>query len=97
MNGKRWNRPDDTVGIAGILNGISGIHAAYFNAGGVGVVIGDGQLPKAGLEQIVETYYNYAVTPSVGLSVDYQFVRNPAYNLERGPVNVFAGRVHWTF
>ncbi len=97
VSGKRWNRPDDTWGLAGILNGISGIHADYFNAGGTGIVIGDGQLPKPGLEQIVETYYNYALTSSIGLSLDYQFIRNPAYNLQRGPANVFAGRFHWTF
>jgi len=27
-------------------------------------------------------------------SVDYQFIRNPAYNSDRGPVSVFAVRVH---
>ena len=97
LSGKRWNRPDDTVGIAGVLNGISNIHAAYFNAGGVGIVIGDDRLPKPGLEQIIESYYSYALTTSTVISLDYQFIRNPAYNLDRGPVNVFAGRFHWTF
>jgi hypothetical protein len=31
------------------------------------------------------------------LSLDYQFIANPAYNTDRGPVNAFAGRVHWQF
>jgi high affinity Mn2+ porin len=97
FNGKPWNRPDDTVGVAGTVNGISSLHAAYFNGGGVGIVIGDGQLPHPGLEQIFETYYNYALTSSTHLSVDYQLIANPAYNTDRGPVNVFAGRVHWQF
>jgi high affinity Mn2+ porin len=89
LNGKPWNRPDDTIGIAGVVNGISSAHAAYFNAGGLGIVIGDGQLPHRGLEQIVETYYSYTLSPSTKVSLDYQFVTNPAYNTDRGPVNVF--------
>ena len=97
FNGKPWNRLDDTVGIAGVLNGISSIHAAYFNAGGLGIVIGDGQLPHPGLEQIIEAYYSYAISPSTKVSFDYQHIGNPAYNTDRGPVNVFAGRFHWQF
>jgi high affinity Mn2+ porin len=97
LNGKPWNRPDDTIGIAGVVNGISSAHAAYFNAGGLGIVIGDGQLPHPGLEQIIETYYSYALSPSTKVSLDYQFIANPAYNTDRGLVNVFAGRFHWQF
>ncbi len=95
--GKQWGRPDDTVGIAGIVNGISAVHQAFFNAGGLGILIGDGQLPHPGLEQIVEAYYSYALTASWRVSADYQLVVNPAYNTDRGPVNVFSGRVHAQF
>jgi len=97
VNGKQWGRPDDTVGVAGVVNGISSAHIAYLNAGGLGVVIGDGQLPHPGLEQIIETYYSYAISTSTKVSFDYQFVANPAYNTDRGPVNIFAGRFHWQF
>ncbi len=97
INGKQWGRPDDTIGVAGVINGISSAHAAYFNAGGLGVVIGDGQLPHPGFEQIVETYYSYALSASTKVSFDYQFFANPAYNTDRGPVNVFAGRFHAAF
>ena len=97
LNGKPWNRPDDTIGIAGVVNGIFSAHTAYFNAGGLGIVIGDGQLPHPGLEQIIETYYSYALSPSTKVSLDYQFVANPAYNTDRGPINIFAGRFHWQF
>jgi high affinity Mn2+ porin len=31
------------------------------------------------------------------LTVDYQFVQNPAYNHARGPVNLFALRLHSEF
>ncbi len=50
-----------------------------------------------GWEKIVEAYYSYSLSASTKLSLDYQFVENPAYNTDRGPVNVFAGRVHWQF
>ena len=97
LNGKRWGRPDDTIGVAGVINAITGVHRAFFNAGGLGILVGDGQLPHPGLEQIIETYYSYALTGSVRLTADYQLVVNPGYNTDRGPVNVFAGRLHWQF
>jgi len=97
INGKQWGRPDDTIGVAGVVNGISGAHEAFLNAGGLGILIGDGQLPNPGLEQIVEMYYSYALSATSRLTFDYQFIANPAYNTDRGPVNVFAGRFHAAF
>ena len=60
LTGGRWGRPNDTVGLAGVVNQISHAGKAYLAAGGLGGIIGDGQLSKAGPEQIVETYYDYA-------------------------------------
>jgi high affinity Mn2+ porin len=97
LNGKQWSRPDDTVGIAGVINGISSVHEVFLNDGGLGILVGDGQLPHPGLEQIFETYYSYAVSSSTKVSFDYQLIVNPAYNTDRGPVNVFAGRFHAQF
>ena len=97
VNGKKWGRPDDTFGILGMMNGIDSSHAAWFNDGGLGILVGDGQLPNPGWEHIIETYYSYALTSSVKLSADYQFIQNPGFNKDRGPANVFAGRVHWQF
>ena len=97
FDGKLWNRSGDTIGIGAALNGIASPHIAFFNAGGLGIVIGDGQLPHPGLEQVIEAYYSYAISPSTKVSFDYQYIGNPAYNTDRGPVNVFAGRFHWQF
>ena len=65
--------------------------------GGLGILVGDGALTNYGLEQILETYYSYAISPTMKVSFDYQFIANPDYNADRGPVNVFAGRFHSTF
>ena len=97
LSGKWWGRPDDIVGVAGVINGISGEHIAFLNAGGIGVLVGDGQLPHPRLEKILEVYYSYALTASTRVSLDYQLVGNPAYNADRGPVNAFAARFHWQF
>jgi high affinity Mn2+ porin len=94
LTGARWNRPDDTIGLAGVANQISHSAKQYFAAGGLGGIIGDGMLPDAGPEQIIETFYSYAVTSHVKVTGDYQFINNPAYNRQRGPVSVFALRVH---
>jgi high affinity Mn2+ porin len=97
VSGKSWGRPDDTIGIAGVVNGISSAHVAFLNAGGLGILIGDGQLTNYGLEKIFEAYYSIALNTSTKLSFDYQFVANPGYNADRGPANVFAVRAHWQF
>jgi high affinity Mn2+ porin len=97
LNGKNWGRPDDTIGVVGIVNGISPEHVAFLNAGGLGILIGDGQLTNYGLEKILEAYYSYALTASTRFTLDYQFVSNPGYNADRGPVNIFAARYHWQF
>jgi high affinity Mn2+ porin len=94
--GKPWGRSDDTLGIAGVVNGISGVHEAFLNAGGLGILVGDGQLPHPGPEQIVETYYSLPIA-SWHATFDYQFVVNPGYNRDRGPVSVFGVRMHAQF
>jgi len=96
LTGGSWQRPDDTVGIAGVLNGISGRHEAFLNAGGLGILVGDGRLPHPDLEQILETYYCLAVR-AWRVTLDYQFVNNPAYNHDRGPVSVLGLRLHAQF
>jgi len=97
ISGKSWGRPDDTIGIAGVVNGISNAHVAFLNAGGLGIVVGDGQLTNYGLEKIFEAYYSVALNASTKLTFDYQFVANPGYNADRGPANVVAARAHWQF
>jgi high affinity Mn2+ porin len=97
ISGKSWGRPDDTIGIAGAVNGISSAHIAFLNAGGLGILIGDGQLTNYGLEKIFEAYYSIALNASTRLAFDYQFIANPGYNADRGPANVFAARAHWQF
>ena len=97
FSGKQWGRPDDRVGIAGVVNSIAGVHQAYFNDGGLGILIGDGILPHPGLEKIIEAYYSYSLTSSTKFTFDYQFIDNPAYNTDRGPANFFTGRFHWQF
>ena len=96
FSGRQWGRPDDVWAVAGILNNISTSHQTFFNNGGLGIVIGDGQLPHPGIEQILETYYTF---PFYGWKVtfDYQFITNPAYNRDRGPVSVFGTRLHFQF
>jgi high affinity Mn2+ porin len=96
LKGKQWARPDDTFGLAGIVNQISGVHQQFLNDGGLGILIGDGMLPHPGPEQIIETYYAFPLLAST-VTLDYQFIVNPAYNRDRGPVSVIGARVHAEF
>ena len=58
--------------------------------------IGDGQLNYRP-EQILEAYYAYSLNRWATLTFDYQFIDNPGYNADRGPVSVFSGRLHAQF
>ncbi|MEO7027731.1 MAG: carbohydrate porin, partial [Caulobacteraceae bacterium] len=73
------------------------VHQRYLALGGLGILVGDGQLPHPGTENILETWYNLGVVKALQLTLDYQFVDNPAYNRDRGPVSVFAARLHTQF
>jgi len=96
VKGEAWRRPDDTVGLAGVLNGISKVHQEFLASGGTGILAGDGNL-SYGWEKILETYYDCKVWKTVHAALDYQFIADPAFNADRGPVSVFGGRVHWEF
>jgi high affinity Mn2+ porin len=96
LKGARWGRPEDTVGVAGVVNGISAAHRQYLAAGGLGITVGDGALDY-GLERIVEAYYGWKIAKHYQLTGDYQFAPDPAYNHARGPVNIFALRFHTEF
>jgi high affinity Mn2+ porin len=96
IKGKPWGRPDDRVGIAGAWNNISGDHSAYLAAGGLGPLVGDGALTYAS-ENVFEAYYAFQLAKGVVITADYQFLGNPAYNMVRGPVNVFSGRLSMRF
>jgi high affinity Mn2+ porin len=96
IKGTKWGRPDDVIGIAGAVNALSNDHRDFIAAGGLGILIGDGQLNYR-RERILETYYAYALNKALTLTADYQFVTNPAYNADRGPVHIFSGRLHGEF
>jgi high affinity Mn2+ porin len=97
LRGTRWGRAADTVGIATIFNEISATRERYLDAGGLGILIGDGRLPHPGGERILETYYSISIRSYAFVDFDYQYVANPAYNRDRGPASIFAVRVHLQF
>lgn len=97
LKGTAWHRQHDTLGIAGLVNNISADRQRFLNAGGLGILIGDGRLPHPGPEQIIETYYNAQVFVHAQLSFDYQWIDHPAYNRDRGPASVYAVRFHAQF
>lgn len=97
IRGSWWHRRRDTVGVAGVVNALSRDRRQYLAAGGLGILIGDGKLPHAGHEDILETYYALAAVSAVHVTLDYQWIGNPAYNRDRGPVSIFALRIHAEF
>ncbi len=94
LKGTSWSRANDTVGLGVAVDDISRRFKNFLNAGGLAILVGDGQLPNSGPETAVEAYYDYALTSYAQITADYQFVNNPAYNRDRGPVSVLGLRVH---
>jgi len=96
IKGNSWKRNEDVVGVAVVVNGISSLHQQFLKNGGYGFIIGDGNL-NYGHEAILETYYSTKLYDKFWLTFDYQFVNNPGYNKDRGPVHVFSLRGHVEF
>jgi high affinity Mn2+ porin len=97
LKGTDWSRPKDTAALALVVNGLSQDARDYFAAGGMGILIGDGRLPHYGSEDIAELSYTAQLRDWFAVTGDYQLILNPAYNRDRGPVSVFAVRVHTQF
>lgn len=97
LKGQLWNRSNDFAGFALVANDLSTSHQKYQQLGGNGFMIGDGNL-NYGIENIAEAFYSFNIPhSSFTLSPDYQFVVNPGYNKDRGPVQFLALRFHTQF
>jgi high affinity Mn2+ porin len=96
VKGEAWHRPGDSFGLAGLTNGISRVEQEFLQVGGLGILAGDGNL-HYGWEKILETYYDAAIWKTFHMGVDYQFIDNPAFNRDRGPVSVFGLRLRYQF
>jgi high affinity Mn2+ porin len=64
--------------------------------GGLGFFIGDGRL-NYHPENIVEAFYSLTVVKAAWVTLDMQRIQNPAYNADRGPVDVATIRAHAEF
>ncbi len=96
ISGARWKCPKDMAGIAISRSGLSSSHRDYLTAGGAGLSLGDGNL-RYGPESALELYYSRALAQSTTVSLDLQYLKNPGYNRDRGPVPVIGLRIHRTF
>lgn len=94
--GTRWKRPVDKIGLAVVSNAIKRDHQNYLKLGGLGFLLGDGNL-NYGRENIVEGYYNYHAWRGMFYALDVQHIDNPGYNRDRGPVWVGSVRAHVDF
>jgi high affinity Mn2+ porin len=95
--GSRWKRKLDRAGLAFVSNGISRDHQQYLALGGLGFLLGDGQLEHYGRENIFEGYYTLHLWRGIFTSFDLQHINNPGYNRDRGPVLVLTPRLHLEF
>ncbi len=96
IRGKAWRRARDKIGIAWVHNSISGDHRRYLELGGKGFLLGDGTLTY-GQEKILEAYYAARLRRGVSASIDLQYIANPGYNRDRGPVVIPGLRLHIEF
>jgi hypothetical protein len=93
VKGNNWGRCEDAIGISLMRNTLSDDRRRFLEAGGISFFIGDGKLNYRP-ETIFEGYYSLNVGKRVWLTTDYQRIQNPAYNADRGPIDVYAVRFH---
>ena len=94
--GTLWRRAFDVAGVGFGMSWISAIHAKYLAMGGVDGFIGDGYLRRSA-EGVADGFYSVNLLKAVWLSADYQFLWNPGFNADRGPVHILGARVHAEF
>jgi high affinity Mn2+ porin len=95
-NGAWWHRKQDRAGIAFVSNAICKDHQTYLADGGLGFLLGDGNL-NYGRENILESYYTVHVWRGIYLAPGLQHIVDPGYNRDRGPVLVPSFRAHIEF
>jgi len=96
VNGAQWHRKQDRAGVVFVSNGIKKEHQMYLADGGYGFLLGDGRL-NYGRENILETYYTAHVWRGIYLAPGAQYIVNPGYNRDRGPVIIGSCRAHVEF
>jgi high affinity Mn2+ porin len=96
LAGERWRRKLDKVGAVVVSNAIKKDHQEYLRLGGLGFLLGDGNL-SYGRENILEGYYNLHVWRGIYSAFDLQHINNPGYNRDRGPAVVSSLRFHLEF
>ena len=93
IKGGGWGRAGDTVGLSVMRNTLSDERRRFLEAGGISFFIGDGKLNYRP-EDIFEGFYSLNLGKDYWLTADYQRIQNPAYNADRGPIDVYAVRLH---
>jgi high affinity Mn2+ porin len=96
VKGTRWRRAKDAIGLAFVVSGASRSNQEFLEAGGADILDGDGALTY-GSEKVIEAYYNFTIWKNIQVTPDYEFVDNPAFNRDRGPVSIFGIRFHGQF
>ena len=96
LKGNHWGRKNDTVGLGYAAAWLSNQHVQYLALGGIDGFIGDGKINYSP-EQVVDLFYNFNVWNEIWLAADYQHIMNPAYNADRGPVDVYSAKIHVEF
>jgi high affinity Mn2+ porin len=94
--GSLWSRPFDVTGVGVSLGWASRAHVDYLRLGGIDGFIGDGRIHPAA-ESGLDLFYSANYRKYLWLSGDYQRVVNPAFNADRGPVNIFSLKIHGEF
>ncbi|RRA50307.1 carbohydrate porin [Acidipila sp. EB88] len=94
--GARWSRPLDVGGVGYNLGWISNPHAQYLGLGGIDGFVGDGHI-RARSEQVLDAFYSLNLHKAYWLAGDYQRIRNPGFNADRGPVDVISVKLHGEF
>jgi high affinity Mn2+ porin len=93
IKGGSWGRNEDAIGLSLMRNTLSDERRRFLEAGGISFFIGDGALSYRS-EAIFEGYYSLNIGKGVWLTADYQRIQNPAFNADRGPIDVYAIRFH---
>ena len=97
VSGRNWGRPEDYFGLGVAVNGDHGFPSALPRPRRHRHAYRRRGSELRGWRRYSRAYYRIQLGRFVQLSPDYQYIQNPGYNRDRGPIQVYSLRLRLSY
>ena len=99
MSGERWHRSEDSFGAGAVINQVSAAAQRFFNAGGLGILVGDGKLPRSVYSKRItamrsQKECSFPLTTSTSTTLHTTVTADPSRSSADASMRSFEGNRH---